>query len=115
MNLRMAVRAAAIEHENRSHSPRRTGMPRRNVTLRTKPRVGKFEQSIVDRAVRVVTVRAVLQNRRMLPQERTAPLGMTGVAVFVHAGLPELRGVRGTMRIMTIRARHLSLAYRHMR
>ena len=69
------------------------------------PRVCDFEKPIIDGSVRLVTVATVLKRRRMLPQKRPAPLGMAGVTVFIDAGLLELRGIGGAVRIVAVRTR----------
>lgn len=50
----------------------------------------------------------------MLPQKRTAPLCVAGVAIFINARLPELRRVRTAVRIVAIGADDLALSQRHM-
>ena len=54
------------------------------------PRIGHFQQPIVDRTVGLVAVGAIFKNRRMLPKKRPPPLGMAGVTVLIDTGLLEL-------------------------
>jgi len=123
MHLAVTVGAASVEGKNRwTHGrrkrfqrPRRSWMARMDMTLSTKPRVGDFQQTIVDGTMRLVAVITPFQNRRMLPQKRTAALRVAGVAIFIDTRLHELRWVGTTVRIVTIGADHLPLSHRHMR
>ena len=60
------------------------------VTLVAQPRHPHFEQPLVNGAVGVMAVGTIIEDRRMLKQERSSSLCVTGVTVFVHAGLYEL-------------------------
>ena len=115
MNLTVAVRATPVKEENRAASARRAGMSRGNVTLGAKSRIGNFEQPVVHRAMRLVAVGAVLDDRRVLPEKGTAPFRMTRVAIFIDACLFELGRIRASMRIVTVGACHLSFPNRHVR
>ena len=50
---------------------------------------------------------AVFTDRVMLPQERTANLCVTAVAILVHAKLLQAGGSGGSMRIVAICADHI--------
>ena len=50
----------------------------------------------------------------MFPKKRSAPLGMTCVAVFIDTSLDELRWIRRSVRIMTVGTGHFSFSKRHM-
>ena len=65
-------------------------------------------------AVGVVAVQAVLTDRRVLPEERAALLGVAGVAVLVDRGLQQHLVVRRAVRVVAARALHLALAQRHV-
>ena len=86
----MAVRAAAIEEKDRSRRPWGNGMLYRHMALRAEPWVGNLEQPVVDGSVRLVTVSTIFKRRRMRPKKWAAPLGVTGVAVFVDTRLLKL-------------------------
>ena len=60
------------------------------VTLVAQPRHAHLEQSLIDRAVWIMAVVAIIEHRRVLKEERAPSLRVTGVAIFVHAGLLEL-------------------------
>jgi hypothetical protein len=85
------------------------------VTLSAQSRIGNFEQAIVNRAVRLMTSGAILQDRRVFPKEGSAPLGVTSVTVFIDSSLMELRWIRRSVRIMTVGTGHLPFSQRHMR
>src|SRR5690242_5613372 len=85
------------------------------MALRAEPRVGDFQQPVVDRAVGLMAVGAVFKRGRMFPQERTAPLGVAGVTVLVDASLFELGGIRRSVRVVAVAAADFSFAQRHMR
>ena len=60
------------------------------VTLVAEPRHSYFEQPLINRAVGIMAVGTLIEDRRMLEEEGTPPLCITGVTVLVHAGLYEL-------------------------
>ena len=60
------------------------------VTLVTESRLPYFEQFVIDRTVRVMTVGTIIEDRRMLPEKGAAPFAVTGVTVLVDARLYEL-------------------------
>ena len=75
----------------------------------------RHEHLVVVRAVGVVAVQAVLANRRVLPEKRPALLRVAGQALLVDPlGRDHLR-FRRVVRVMAIRARHLSFAHRMVR
>ena len=66
------------------------------------------------RAVGVVATQTVVTRWRMLPEERSAFVGVAGVASFVD-GIGLEQGLRsGAVRIVAIRAAHLTLGNRHV-
>jgi hypothetical protein len=88
MDLAVTVSTAAVKVVVRVRSvPQPVGAI---VTLVAEPRHPHLEQALVDRAVRVVAVGTIIENRRMLKEKRASSLCMTGVTVLVHAGLYEL-------------------------
>ena len=60
------------------------------VTLVAESRHSYFEQPFINRAMGIMAVGTIIENRRMLKEEGTPSLCMTGVTVLVHAGLYEL-------------------------
>lgn len=86
-----------------------------DMTLTAKPRISDFQQAVVDRAMRFVAISATFQNRRMFPQKRPSPLGVAGVTIFVDAGLPELRRIRASVRIVAVGTDHFPFSKRHVR
>ena len=77
------------------------------VTLVAEPRHTYFEQPVIDGPVGLMAVRAILQHRWMLMKVGPPSLGMTGVAVLVHARLFELGRVGCAVRVVTIRTGNL--------
>ena len=73
------------------------------MTRSAEPRVGDFEQPIIDGSVRIMASAAVFKRRRMWPQKWPAPLRVAGVTVLIDAGLLELGRVGGAVRIMAVR------------
>lgn len=111
MHLRVTVGAAAIEKENGIAPARIRRMTSAcHVALSAEPRVGHFQQAVVDRAMGLVTVGAVFKHRRMLMQKWPAPFGVAGITVFIDAGLLELSGIGCAVRIVAIRASEFPLA-----
>ena len=79
------------------------------------PRISDFEEPIVDRPVRLMTVSTIFEDRRVLPQKRPSSLRMTGIAVLVNAVLFQLGRIGAAVRVMTIGADDVTLAERHVR
>jgi len=115
MDLTVTVGAASIKEKNRSRRPRCYRVTRCVMARSTEPRICDFEKPVIDGSVRLVTVATVLKRRRMFPQKRPAPFGVTGVTVFIDAGLLELGRVGGAMRIVAIRTGELAFSQGHMR
>jgi hypothetical protein len=90
-------------------------MLRCHVTPRAESRIGDFEQPIVHRPVRFVTIGTIFQHRWVFPKKGAAPFGMACITVFVNGVLSQLSWAWAAMRIMTVAAGHFSLADRHMR
>jgi len=114
MDLAVTIGAAPIEKEWRILAARRHWMLRHSMALSAQPRIGDLEQPIVHRPMRLVAIRAIFDNGRMLVQERAAPFGMAGKTILVDARLLKLRRIRRAVGIVTARASQLSLPYRHM-
>jgi len=108
----MAVGAAAVE---KTALVCRILAPVAGMTFVAKPGHAHLEQTVIDGAVRLVAIGAIIRNRRMLMEKRPAPLGVAGVTVLVDAGLLELRRIGRAMRVMTIGASDLSFPHGHMR
>ena len=103
MYLAVAVGATPVKEEGRVLSPWSYWMLRIAVTLSAEPRVGNFEQAIVNRAMSLVAICTVFPNRWMFVQKGPAPFGMTKVAGFIDARLFELRRVGSSVRVMAVR------------
>lgn len=63
----------------------------------------------------LVTIEAVLHDRRMLPEERTAPFGMALITGLVDRGCDQELRIGRAMRVVATGAGHRSLAQRHVR
>ena len=87
MDLAVTVGAAAVEEEPGIAIPRGAGMLRVYVTLSAKSRIRDFQQPVVYRAVRLMAIGAIFNDRRMFPEKRPAPFRMTGITVLVNACL----------------------------
>src|SRR5713226_4657629 len=66
-------------------------------------------------AMRLMTVGTIFHDRWVLPQERTAPLGVAAQAILVGRALDELLGIRRSVWIMATGAGHLAFAVGHVR
>ena len=86
-----------------------------DMTRRANPRVRDFQQPVIYRTMRLVTVATTLHHRRVFPKERTASFRMTGVAIFIDAGLLELRRVGAAMRVVAVGTDDLPFSHRHVR
>ena len=74
-----------------------------------------FQQLRVGRAMRLVTITAILQNRRMFPQEGSAPFGVATVTILVDGALDQLLGIGRAVWIVATGAGYLALSEGHMR
>ncbi len=115
MNLAVTVGAAPVEEEDRGAAARSGGVKSRLMALGADPRVSNFEESVVDRTVRLVAVGTILKDRRMLPEEGATPLRMALVTSLVHACPSKLRRVGRPVRVVTIGTSQLPFRKRHMR
>ena len=114
--LRVAVLALAIECVDRCRISWIAWVPGEiGVTLLAQPRPRDLQQEVVDRAVRIMAVQAVLAHWGMFPQERPALLRVTLVAIVINGGLVQKSFAVGAMRIVAARTRHLAFANRHVR
>ena len=89
MDLAVTIGAAPIEKEDRIASPWSRRVPA-HMALGAQPRVGDFQQPVIDGAVRLMAVGAIVECGRMFIKERPSSFGMAGVTVLVDAGLLEL-------------------------
>lgn len=115
MDLRVAVRARAIEGEARVGELRRGRMPRLNMAALAQPRRSRLQQLRIDGAVRFMAIQAILSHRRMLPQEGPAAFRVALVAILVGRALDQLLGIGRPMGIVAAGASDLALAEGHVR
>src|SRR5271166_2654832 len=122
MHLAMAVSAAAGEQEARGLTLReaRTGrrhtrMIRLRVALLTQQRRSARQQRRVDRAMRAMTIAAILGHRRVLPQERAALFCMAAVARLIQRRPLEQSRIQCIVGRMAGRAAHIAVAHRMRR
>src|SRR5664280_23369 len=115
VNLRVAI-LAGPNHRSARTEPWEAGvrtMPH-SVALPAQPWAWNLKRELVDGAVRLMTVIAVLAHRSVLEQERPALLGMARVANVVDRIFLQQRLGVAAVRIMTIRAHDLAFAHRHV-
>lgn len=115
MNLRMAIRACPVEGKTGACQLRGRGVPDGGVTLLTEPGRTDFEQLGIAGAMRVMAVIAVLHDRRMLPEEGTAPLRVALVTRLIDGGGDEKFWIRASVRVVAVGAGNLALPHRHVR
>jgi hypothetical protein len=77
-------------------------------------RLPSHEHMIVVRAMRIMAIQTIFPDRRMLPDKRTAFVGMAGIAGRGDRFLLEHLGRRSAMRVMAGRAVHFAFFDRHM-
>ena len=87
-------------------------MAHRGMTLLAQQRRPQFQQRRIRRAVGVVTVVAVLRDRRVLPQERTAVLPMARITGLVDRRLGKQRGEQRVVRLVARCAGHFRVTDR---
>ena len=110
----MAVQAALVEGVPRHGGIRGTRVAGCLVALLAEERLLDLQHLLVDGAVGVVTVEAVLTDGSVLPEERPALLGVARVAVLVDRGLQDHLVVGRAVRVVAARALELALAQRHV-
>ena len=115
VNVRVAIRAAAVEILDRTERLRLRRMPAAVVAGIAHSRHTHLQELRVVAPVRFVAVRTVLHDGRVLPQEWPSTLRMAGQAVLVDCALYKLAWIRGAMRVVTARARHLAFPVWHVR
>ena len=74
-----------------------------------------LQQLRITAAVRVVAVRAVLHDRRMLPKEGSSTFRVATEAILINRGLDQLRGIRASVWIMAAGAGDFAFPIGHMR
>src|SRR5262249_43938280 len=89
-------------------------MTRLDVALLAEPGLRDPQHLLVVGAVRIVTVRAALLDRRMRPEERSALLRVAGVARVVERVLLEEGWRYRPVRVVAGGGCHLALAERHV-
>ena len=115
VDLGMAVRATAIEVTDGVEECRHRGVAAGDVARVAHPRHSHLEQLRVVCAMWFVAVRAVFHDRRVLPKEGPAALGVAAVAVLVCRSLEELVRVRRAMGIVAAGAGYLAFSVGHVR
>src|SRR5712691_9790350 len=110
----MTVGAAAVEVLDRTERLRLRGMAAAVVATIANARHAGLQQLWVAGAVRFVAIGAILHDRRVLPDERTAAFGVAAQAVFVGGALNELLGIGRAMRVMAAGASDLAFAVGHV-
>jgi hypothetical protein len=122
MNLRVTIDAAANEEIRAGISSREPlgridygWMARTLVTCLAQKRRPQLQQRRLRRAVRVVTVSAVLGDRLMFPEKRPAIFGVAGRASFIDGIFHQLRPGRRAVRRVARGAGHRAFAQGMMR
>ena len=65
--------------------------------------------------MRVMTIGAVFNHWRMLPEKWSASFGMAAITIFIDAGLLELGGIGRAMGVVAVRTGNLPFPQRHVR
>jgi hypothetical protein len=110
----VAVRAAAIEVLDRVKRLWLRWVPAAVVARVADSRHPHLQQLRVAGTMRFVTVRAILHDGWVLPEEGTAAFGVTAQAVFIGGALDKLLRIGCAMRIVAARAGYLSFAIWHV-
>ena len=111
----MTVGAAPVEIAYGIERLRGAGMTAGHVAGIANPRHAHSQQLRIVAAMRLVAVGAVLHDRRMLPEEGTAPLGVAAETVLGGRGLQQLLWIGTSVRVMATGAGHLAFAIGHVR
>lgn len=114
MNRGVAIGAAAIKVLNGTERLRLGRVPAAVMAGVANTRHARLQQLRVAGAVRLMAVRAILHDRRMLPEEWAAAFCVAAVAILVGGGLDQLLRIRSSMRIVAARAGHFAFAIWHV-
>lgn len=116
VDLRVAIQAAAVDRKSR-HRIARIGRMEVCciVAALAQPRPRDHQQVLVDGAVRIMTVQAVLAHGQVLEQKRPALLGVALVASVIDRSRSQHFIGEAAVRIMTVRTHHFAFARRHVR
>ncbi len=106
--------AGAANHEFIRRQAGFRGMSRGHVTLLAEPRQRKLQHLLANSPVRLVAIHAVFGDRGMLPEKRSALLGVTAVTKVVRRVGREKRFGDRAVRVVARRASHLSFPQRHV-
>ena len=68
-----------------------------------------YQRSRMNRSVCIVADRALLENRLMLPEERPALFGMTGIAIIIDCDLGQFCFAPRLVWLVTVIALHLAV------
>src|SRR6266404_1897482 len=111
----MAIGAAAVEVLDGTERLRLCWVAAAVVAVIANARHPNLQQLRIVAAVGFVTVGAVFEHWRVLPQEWAAPLGVTAQAILISGALDELLGIRRAVRIMATGAGDFPFTIRHVR
>ena len=115
MNLAMTLGAAAVEEKHRGGRAWSGRMLCGHMTSGAESRIAHFQEAIVHRPVRFVTIGTIFHCGRMFPKKRPASFSVACVAILIDAVLLQLSWARASVRIVTVAAGDLSLSNRHVR
>lgn len=115
MDIGVAVRAAAIEVLDRIKRLWLRGVPAAVVAGVAHARHPHLQKLWVAGAVRFMAVRAIFDDGRVFPEERSAAFRVATQAVFVRRALDELLRVRCAMGIVAACTGNFAFAIRHVR
>ncbi len=82
------------------------------MALLAKLRCTPHQRPGMNRPMRIMTGGAILEDRLVLPEEGSAFLGMTGIAIVIGCYLAQFRLARGFMCLVTVTALHLAVTKR---
>ena len=111
----MAIGAATVEILDGAKGLRLGRVTAAVMTGIADARHAGLQQLRVAGAVRFMAVRAVLHDRRVFPDEGTAPFGVAAETIFVCGALNELLGIGSAVGIMATGAGNFAFAVRHVR
>src|SRR5881394_2327076 len=110
MDLRMAVGAPPVEISNSIKQRWSRRMTACNMTGITHTRHAYLQQLRIIGSVRFVAIRAILHDRRVLPEKWPTAFSMASQTVFRYRGLNQLFWIGAAVRIVTTRASHFAFA-----
>src|SRR4030043_1560804 len=110
VNLRMAVRARAIDYPNAIRAPSHSLVTTLNMALLAESRHSGHKHFFIIGPMSRMAIKAVFPRRGVFPEKGISLLRMTLITFLIHCSSRDNTGTGRPVRIVAIRTAHLSLS-----